>query len=294
MYSFPIYKLYGTLSHVFDPTYPGVKQSILNLGDFWDERALTAHAAEIQSAADSCAAYHSRVRRYLPAAIAIHADIFSIAAEAVGCEKLSKFLGRFLKQQFPRKSKPFPEARGAVTEKRLSSLTMRGFITQIPSSLQYEKIFLLNDPWFAGSHFFLRRLADAATKLGYDIVISSTALTGQENGLLHLLVPELKMAFLTSNCLTKLEIPEAKIINFNRFYLHDHLKTKKQRLAFSRKAAAALLEEISLSLAQAKKVHDSLESYYTGAMDFSKLEEAAERLIQKIKERRKEQASSVR
>ena len=58
-------------------------------------------------------------------------------------------------------------------------------------------------------------------------------------------------------------------------------KEARKRITFNRKASAQMLEQAARLLAEAKALHDQLEGYYTGAMDFAAVDAVGERTLQK-------------
>ena len=71
-------------------------------------------------------------------------------------------------------------------------------------------------------------------------------------------------------------------VDCSRFSDPEVLKRHKNRIAFDRRAEKEMLDEAVGKLANAKKIHDGLEQYYAAAMDFDRLNEAGERLIEEI------------
>lgn len=262
-----------TSSHVFDATYPGVRQVLINLGSFWDSAALKDCQEEIIRLTDENASCHARCRRFLSAYSSLNADLYAIASGALNHVKLSQFAGRFVKRYFPKKP-----GTGTIRRQKLSALTQYGYLTQ---PVEAGQTFLLCDDLFAGADSLLQTLSDILTERGYDLSVSPANLV-QGGYLEHIVIPDASIALLSSTCMNHLQIPEAKRINFGRFYDAQILRGKKQRLDFSKKAAAALKEEAVSSLVQAKKIHDQLEAGYINAMDFSKVEQVRETIQEEI------------
>ena len=101
----------------------------------------------------------------------------------------------------------------------------------------------------------------------------------------HMIVEELKLAFLTGNFFNKLYLESASVINFARFYDKSSLTDKKQRLLFDKKASLELADEAAVSLSTALDIHDEMEKFYINAISFDMLNEKTEKLIAEIKEK---------
>ena len=69
---------------------------------------------------------------------------------------------------------------------------------------------------------------------------------------------------------------------FSRFYDKTIVAEKRARLNFNKKAANDLIDEAAKTLTHAKAVHDDIEKYYVGAMNFDKAKEVEKAIIDEI------------
>ncbi|MCX7657179.1 MAG: ATPase [Oscillospiraceae bacterium] len=265
----------GTSPHVFDAMYPGAFQSIVNLGECWDSETLLKHKDEIKRLTDENAAWHSRCKRYITAFASINSDIYSIGHSALNIMKLSAFTSRMAKKLLPKKE----GKDGEISYKKLSAITMDGYTT-MPVDF-YENIIIINDPYFAAGDCFLQGIADIAASKGYNAIVSQCC-HFNSNIFEHVLIPELKLAFLSSNPVNCISTNQTKCINALRFYDKEYIHSKKHRIEFSRKAAEELKKEAVLSLKNAKKIHDKMEEFYINAVDFEKVNMVAQKIISEI------------
>ena len=266
----------GTSPHTFDPIYPGVKQTIIHLGDFWNAETLKKNEEDIILATKENSEWHKRCRRYITALSSINSDIYSIGLSALNKNKLSGFIERFLKKNITDKKSDT----GKVSFKKYSVMTRNGYISQ---EIPYKNKFFLCDSLFAGSDFMLRKLEKFITDRGYDIIVSKCELC---NNVLyeHIAIPELDMVLISSTPLNKIEPDDIKI-NFSRFYFHNKVSEKKERLAFSKKALSNMADEAAKCMKKAKEIHDELENFYVSAIDFEKINKLTDKLIKEIKKR---------
>ena len=77
----------GTAPHVFDPSYPGVSQKIINLGDFWDDDKLKENGQSIINVTDENKRFHKRCRNFVSALASLYTDTYTISQEAILYEK---------------------------------------------------------------------------------------------------------------------------------------------------------------------------------------------------------------
>lgn len=266
----------GTSPHIFEPNFPAVKDKILNLGEFWNEKALIKNRADIIFTTKEHKKLMERTKRYVKALSSIFTDTYSIGKDAILTEKLDGFVTRFSKKLALKKQPDVPK----TSSLQLSALTPQGYFTQTDWLSGYET-FILHDNFYAASDAILKKLADIFLQKGYDITLSHNNVFSAPVAE-HLLIPKLKIAFLSSTPLTNLNIENAKIINTHRFYDKQFLSARKSRLKLNKKACAELVAEASHTMHNALIVHNQLEKYYISAMNFSKINSATANLISRL------------
>lgn len=271
----------GTSPHCYDPKYPKAVDTIIDLGAFIDPSILRKEKKAVISLTDTYSTYHTRCRYCLCAISSILTDICSCASELINKNKLNSFIIRTVRRMIPRKNEY--SDKGRIVTRQLSAATMNGYSTYIPEKYS---IYLLSDDNIAAASAFLASLTAYAQTKGYDCFVS-TCLLSNDRYYEHVIIPELKLAFLTSSFFNDLEIESPKkVIRFNRFYSSDssdNAVSIKKRIKFGKKAVNELLKEIFSELRSAKAIHDKIEDYYKSAVDFDSLNRTAYRLISEIK-----------
>lgn len=270
----------GTSPHCIDPVYPKAVDSIIDLGTYIDASPLRNAKKEIIAVTHEYGSFHKRCRLCLSAISSVMSDMINAANTAILYDKLESFTKRIFKRCLPKKS---AYGSGKIIYKQLAAITMNGYSTYIPDT--YE-IYLLSDDSLAASRCFLRSAAKIITDKGYDIIISRCLLSN-EHSCEHILIPELNIAFLSSDCINQIVTDNPKkIINFKRFYDKNIMScdsSVRQRIKFGKKAANELLLEASAALKTAKSIHDKLESYYISAADFNGINRLLYKVISEIK-----------
>lgn len=264
----------GTAPHVFDPDFPGIYQEIINLGECWNSEILKENREYIINCVKENAVWHERCRRYKSAISAINNDIYTIGEMALNIEKFHDYLSRFSKKIL----KKHLNGEGKIAYKKLSALTMNGYITQ---EIEGYQTIVLKDTHFAATDFFIQNLSDIANSNGYDVIVSTGDMV-QNSIFEHMIIPEINFAIVSSNYFNTVNIDSDDIIDLGRFYQKDILLGKKQRYDFSKKAVITLKAEACQSLAEAKAIHDKLEDIYISAMDFTKIDIITEKVIGEI------------
>ena len=130
-----------------------------------------------------------------------------------------------------------------------------------------------------GDYIFMR-LEEAyliraeALARGYHIITCPCAMH-PEDKIDHIIIPSLRLAFLTDNRWHPVRLSAAQTVRCSRFVDRENLSACRARLRFNERAAAELLEQACALMAQAKSCHDELETYYRTAVDFAQVDVAA-------------------
>ena len=129
---------------------------------------------------------------------------------------------------------------------------------------------------FGVSRLLLELIRAEALARGYHIITCPCAMH-PEDKIDHILIPELRLAFLTDNRWHRVQLPGMQAVRCTRFLDRENLAGYRARLRFNERAAAELLEQATALMAQAKSCHDELETYYRTTVDFAQVDEAAAR-----------------
>ncbi len=273
----------GTSPHILEPKYPGAAESIVDLSSCWNEDALYSCREDIISLSDSISGCHEHSCRYLASAAALVGDTYRLALEAVNKPKLSAYCTRLCEREF----KPVPGGAFTAPEESvrfLTGVTNKGLVafTDTAKSL-CERIYLIKDEYGAVSRMLLNRIRSAAQGAGYKIISCYCPLSPFEK-LEHLFVPALGLGFITSNRFHDFSdsIDAFRYVNSLRFSEQEKLKTDRRRMNYNRRAAFGMLTQASALMADAKKLHDELETYYIAATDFEKTDSLTIRVLDKL------------
>lgn len=255
----------GTSPHIFNPVYPGISQTLVDLGSCWDRSKLINKEREILRCFKENAAYHRRAKCYVTALTGINDSIYDQASAALNLDELSR-IAEELSSFLPDNSSP-----GSCNYQQLSAITSAGYFTERPSA----NVFALNDPYYAAGSIILGMLKNLLVKKGQDIVISechmfSNPLTE------HIYIPQRKLLISHVNPLNKLDYE----ISLDCTSFYSILNTEE--LCRSQDFALSLEKETAYSIGYALDIHDDLESYYIDALNFDSLNLLTEELIESI------------
>ncbi|MCC8131735.1 MAG: hypothetical protein LUC38_06810 [Oscillospiraceae bacterium] len=265
----------GTAPHVIEPTYPGAREVLVDLGECWNLDSLSADKNGIIDATNRNLRYHALAKKYLSAIISVNEDIMSIGDSALDCEKLGSYCERLSAKLFPKKKSP--DHQGKIKFRQMTSFTPDGVKT-FNNLFENLDVYKIEDDCFSVTDKLLKQLAGCARDNGYDVLISKNVfLSGSVYQ--HMIIPEIGTDFVSG---VPLDTNSTKI-NAMRFYDKDILRDKHKRLMFDEGIVKELTDEMISALRTAKDIHDELESYYIKAMDFDKVNSTCEQLIERIR-----------
>jgi len=267
----------GTSPHTVDPVYPGVSETIINLGECWDENKLEESKNHIITLTDCNKALHKRSSKYLFAAAKTKTENEKILASCVNQQKIENYALRSIIKNFDCTNKA-----GSAKSIFLNGNTPKGkyiFIDTINALC--DRIITVTDEYNHTSSMLIESIGNIAIANGADVIMCLDPLRPSSKPL-HIIIPDLRTGYFTTDSLINLKPYATKNINASRFIEKDKFNVYKNRLLFNQKAATRFEDEAIDIMKKAKSVHDKLEKYYIHAMDFDKLNDISDKMIQKI------------
>lgn len=271
----------GSPPHVIEPRYPGAFESVVYLGDCWDEERLQASREAIIGLYSKISASHEHCCRFLAAAAALSADTYGIALEHTDKHKIKRYAARVTATELRRGTKAAPKEQIRF----LSAITNKGHVIFANTvKALCPKVFVIMDEYGAASRLLMNELRERALASGHDVISCCCPLSPFDK-IDHVLIPDAGIAFVSSSKLFPIHesLNAYRTIHAKRFSDMELIGLRKKRIQFNRKAAAQMLEQAAALLAQAKALHDELEGYYKDAMDFEKVNIKQEQVLKKIR-----------
>ena len=252
----------STPPHLDDPRLPGAIDEIVNIGDGWDRRSLTAHKEEIielnekkselyQSAyafLNMCGAIKSEKRRIIK-------RLYDNSDERVINELLSKITNI----KYSRKKET----------RLLSSFSKDGYYTLKQRKIDIEITVLGENE---SKYIFLDKLVLQAEKCGFDCVKFPSPLSSDYTDAVLI-----GNAFLSINHTFENVISTDSLVTFDNEY-------ERKTLQCLEKHETELLTEAQRAFSLAFDYHISLEKIYTANMNFDRNLQISEYLISSIRE----------
>lgn len=261
----------GTAPHVFEPTLPGARDELVNLGSFWNPALLEGQRNEIFSLTTKKSTSYKRAYHYLRSCGNLRAVIDSLLRFAVDREKLNAAAARLVR------SLDLPDGRACAIPSLLRAVSMTGKHHFDSFEQNARQIFYV--PGFYGvgqivldTIWELLLAKEIIARPAYDPVNP-----GHLDGIF---IEDTKTAFV----LTELEENESdhydKTVNPKRFVKTDSLREIRGELRYATRLYQDCLDGALHALSEAKVYHFLLEDIYKNAMDFAALTEFTKRFVE--------------
>lgn len=267
----------GTAPHMLDPAFPGACERTVNLGECLDNKYLFKNRSDIIRIFRENGKYHSQAKRYISAAGSLTEDTRAIGLLCSNLPKVDSFINGTAEKNIPSKK---GSAKGTEIKRFLSAVTPNG-ITAFTDSvgLLAQNVFVINDGIGAVSGMIIGGLKNKALSRGYDVIslICPLSLAAE-----HIIIPELSLAFCTSNSFHEIEPKGHRTIHARRFTDPEFLSTYRKRITFNKKAVKEMISSASFLIKKANDIHIELEKYYVAAMDFKKVDKISDGVISEI------------
>lgn len=266
----------ATAPHVMEPKLPGVVESYVNLGRFYDHAALADQRQAIAAATKGYQSHYKRSYRCLTAAAQLQEDNRSLlltpALEAKELKRARGILSREVKKT--------GRQPGIAVQRFLEAVSCQGASCLFETvDALCRRVYELQDANGLGAGM-LTALAAGCMSAGYDVILCPSPLFPDRAQ--HLLVPELSLGFVTSTPDLPYPGKPYRRVRVDAMADPDQLRKYKARLKFARKVQAALLDEAVDSLRQAKAEHDVLEKLYNPHVDFQGVYAQADQIIEEL------------
>ena len=265
----------GTAPHVVEPKFPIAVERYVNLGDFADADALYKKKREIIDITTKYKSGYERIYNFLSVAGAIESELFDIALTDFDISRLKKKAQGIIYRELQGRG-----SGGEIKKRFLSSISSKGYSTKFETvSAMAETVYVLEDNFGLGM-FMLSPIADAAKDAGFDAYLAFSPLTPAR--LEHVIIPELKLAFVTSKKNDPYLGEYKRKIRIDAMINPDVLRDKKKKLSFSKKLIGATINEACNAMNEGKIIHDKIEALYNPHIDFDKVYELADKIAEDI------------
>lgn len=270
----------GTAPHIVDPKNPGSVDEIINLGEFWNEEAMRSHKPRVVELTREISQTFNRAYKYLRAAKPIYDDINEIYNQSIDYSKVNTKSEDVIGSIFYKTT--FKTNKNNTRHLFASAITpdgCRNYLETIKG--QNKKLYILKGECKNSTSALLTNVVSKAESLGIYIEVYHCAFDPVK--IEHVVINELDTTVVTFNEYHNIDVPEnTQIINLDDCLDVNEIARYSSQLDFDKKIYNQLLNQAIYTLSNAKKLHDKLESYYIPNMNFKKVEQKRQEIVQKI------------
>lgn len=251
------------------------------MGQHWNEEGFKKYRNDILKTNQEIKSHFERAYKFIGAARSIHDDWSNYNKKSLDYSKLAA-LEEDLKDKIL--SKYNITSLGKERHLFATAFTPNGIVTFIDNLCENcEKTYVLNGGPGTGKTQILSFISKEALKRGFFVEIYHDPLIPER--IEHIIIPELKVALITSNEINNKKFNGTQIFMEN---LVNHTLADKSEIDEDRENFYNLLNKGLLVISSAKKLHDDLEKYYIENMYFKDIDKTYDNLLNKLLKYEKE------
>ena len=255
----------GTAPHVREPILPGVKEEIINLGQFWNSRLLAGQSDTVRALTAGKSSAYGRAYAYLAACGEVDRAVESLMDGCACGDRLSALADRILRHQ------PKGEGFSAVPALR-RAVGMKGQVclhSYERETAQNGGTLLIAEDYYGLGYRLTRALFERSRREGHRLRVSYDPVYPHKiDGLCY---SDSGLCVLVGHA----EPPEecaVRTISLRRYADPTILKDIRGELRHGYALRDRLLESALRELAVVSAFHFDLETIYSSVMDFAKKE----------------------
>lgn len=263
----------ATSPHIINPVYPGICEHTIDLSLYWNKHKLKDNSDIIKKISKNNSQAHIKCIQFLKAASVVTNELNLFLSNIYDTDKIKRYTNRLINTEIKNIQK------GECRNIFLSALTPSGIVIHYDNIINYRKL-IIKDKYGYVSELITKEINDYS-ELNNIKRINCLCPMNPENKTDHILFNN-NFAILSHNNYHPIINDNYKTVNSDRFLIKDNYIKNKNKINFLNKTKTELINEAVNCLKEAKLLHDTLESYYISAMDFSKVSEITELLINEI------------
>ena len=276
----------GTSPHITDPVTPGAVDKIVNLGEFWDEDAIAVNKSEIIDLNEETSRWYRIAYNYLSAAKSVYRSLEEIYNDASEDSEIYKVVADIVGSEYgdldislkPGKRKKF----------FASAITGDGVVNYITSLLgDMKRVYMIDSPVGYSNSSFMEIVTEGAIYRGLDVEVYYCPMCPEEK-IEHIVIPELKTAFVTMNRYHDIqpwEIPapdesgqEIILIDMEDYMNILNIGKNSELIQSLNEEYDILLNKSVKHLSLARDTHLMVEKMYIPNMNFTQLSDMRDKL----------------
>ncbi|MDO5518131.1 MAG: PRK06851 family protein [Clostridium sp.] len=266
----------GTSPHVVDPIHPGAVDEVINLGVAFDTTALSSHKEEIMAVTKEISGNFQRAYRLFAAARCVHDDWAAINSSALDINKVYVLIDELKRKLLTSPHTNFGSERHLFS----TALTPDGIISYNEElSAEAANLYVIKGGPGLKKSEILKAIGHEAQRQGKFVEYFHDPLI--PGRIENILIPDLSLGLFTTNEMSRMNYNNNEL-DMKDLCDHDVLAKNSQRIVFDKRQFDILINEGLSCITTAHELHDELETYYIGAMDFSKVDKIYEDTLSRI------------
>lgn len=269
----------ATAPHTVEPTTPGLMQEVVSLYHTINKEKLAVNKENLIYQSKRYKFYHKQSGAALANAANLLKDNLRTASIIYDEDKISCYANDLAEKLITVKDDC---SAGHKYSRFFSAITPNGIVSY-NDSLQAlaEHIYVIEDEYGVCSNSILTTICNYAIDAGYDVFCSGCPLL-PEDKMNYLIIPDLSLAFASSNSWHKLSFSNQNVINSQDFIDNKRLEQVQSQLEFNQGITKQIVEQSIRLQQQAMISHDRMEEYYYPAVDFDEVNKVRHNLIKEI------------
>lgn len=266
----------ATAPHAFEPTLPGVREEIVDLGQFWDSLRLISCGKEILSLNQRKSAGYRNAYRHLAGVGELSDVLHSLVESCMDMDKLHRLCTRLLRDT--------PKGQSEHAQIALSdSIGMRGRV-RLDTYLQKATRLCLIEDYHDSAYILTDLLAQGAAQAAQNRRISHHPILPDRVDALWLTSTNTAFVVCSQEQTAELseQLPHARIISMRRMVLKDMFRAVREEARRVDRIRGTLLDEACIQMQKVADAHFALEQIYTSAMDFAAKERFTTEFCRKV------------
>ncbi len=267
----------GTSPHTTDPVTPGAVDRIINLGEYWNEEGISVNKEEIIDLSEETSRWYRIAYNYLSAAKSVFRSLEEIYNNAAEASEIYRVVADIVAREYSHHDISLRP--GRVKKFFASAITGNGVVNYINSLLgNMENIYMINVPIGYSNNSFMEIISEGAIYRGFNIETYYCAMSPDEK-IEHIIIPELKTAFITVNKYHDVEPweilnledanQEITLIDMSDYMDVVELEANTDLILSLNEEYDILMEKTIKYLAKAKDTHHIVENLYIPNMNFT-------------------------
>jgi len=275
----------GTSPHIVDPINPGAVDTIVHLGEYWDEDGIRKNRQQIIDTGLRLKTHYSRAYGYLAAAGELHNALYQIYDQHLEKPKFYKKAAAILNRELTHKK--LASEPGTVRKQFASVLTPKGYVHYIPDLMKdATRVYLIDEPVGMNGGRMIQLFLEQALQRGYDAECYYCAMDPDQKPE-HLYIPQIKTAFVSSNDFHPLEPRDFRgkvsVIDMHKWIHIPHDSPIAAHVDSMTQLIGQLIAGAFTCFREAKADHDLLEQAYGPHMDYSRVEPLKQKILAEIR-----------